>query len=317
MEDHSRERAYSGQVTLPVNRLVVCIEDEGRIRSILLVESTENQNRGGVDLVGHRQVTGHPIGFVLHINHIPDVSLDIVALAQVRDLLRAELDTAREDVDELGVENAACCRVPGDVQVRHSDPLISSHVVILTCLVEVLGIVATDNINAVLLALVDGSKVRSGVVQVGPMLKHTVLLDVLQHPITADILLHAASDTVQASMVRDYCPTELRNIVFEVYQVFALLVRNNIVKVDILVSPFEVMDDAFVCQLFLHDEDVLEKVNDALIDIKVIEFSNHGLLVFQVTFVLIDKGVPFVDDTPDVIECLRVRISLKVCQSVI
>ena len=144
-----------------------------------------------------------------------------------------------------------------------------------------------------------------------------MLLDILQHPITADILLHAASDTVQASMVRDYCPTELRNIVFEVYEVFALLVRNNIVKVDILVSPFEVMDDAFVCQLFLHDEDVLEKVNDALVDIKVVEFSNHGLLVFQVTFVLVDKGVPFVDDTPDVIECLRVRISLKVSQSVI
>ena len=86
---------------------------------------------------------------------------------------------------------------------------------------------------------------------------------------------------------------------------------------DILVSPFEVMDDAFVRQLFLHDEDVLEKVNDALVDIKVVEFSNHGLLVFQVTFVLVDKGVPFVDDTPDVIECLRVRISLKVSQSVI
>ena len=111
-------------------------------------------------------------------------------------------------------------------------------------------------------------------------------------------------------MVRDYCPTELRNIVFEVYQVFALLVRNNIVKVDILVSPFKVMDDAFVRQLFLHDEDVLEKVNDAFVDIKVIKLSNHGLLVFQVTFVSVDQGISFVDDTPDVVECLRVSISL-------
>ena len=77
------------------------------------------------------------------------------------------------------------------------------------------------------------------------------------------------------------------------------------------------MDNAFVGQLFLHDEDVLEKVNDAFVDIKVIEFSNHGLLVFQVTFVSVDQGISFVDDTPDVVECLRVRISLKIGQSVI
>ena len=93
--------------------------------------------------------------------------------------------------------------------------------------------------------------------------------------------------------------------------------RNHIVEVDILVSPLEVVDDAFVRQLFLHDEDVLEKVNDALVDIKVIELSNHGLLVFQVTLVGIDEGVAFVDDTPDVVECLGVRISLQVGQSVI
>ena len=77
------------------------------------------------------------------------------------------------------------------------------------------------------------------------------------------------------------------------------------------------MDDAFVRQLFLHDEDVLEKVNDAFVDIKVIEFSNHGLLVFQVTFVGINQGISFVDDTPDVVECLRVHISLQIGQSVI
>ena len=77
------------------------------------------------------------------------------------------------------------------------------------------------------------------------------------------------------------------------------------------------MDDAFVRQLFLHDEDVLEKVNDALVDIKVVELGDHSLLVFQVTFVSVNQGIAFVDDTPDVVECLRVRISLEVGQSVI
>ena len=77
------------------------------------------------------------------------------------------------------------------------------------------------------------------------------------------------------------------------------------------------MDDAFVRQLFLHDEDVLEKVNDAFVDIKVIELSNHGLLVFQVTFVSVDQGISFVDDTPDVVECLRIYFSLQVGQCVI
>ena len=86
---------------------------------------------------------------------------------------------------------------------------------------------------------------------------------------------------------------------------------------DILVSPFEVMDNAFISQLFLHDEYVLEKVNDPLVDIKVIKLSNHGLLIFQVTLVCVNQGIAFVDDTPDVVECLRIYFSLQVGQSVI
>jgi len=92
-------------------------------------------------------------------------------------------------------------------------------------------------------------------------------------------------------MVRDYCPAEIRNIVLKIYKVLALLVRDDIVEVDVLIPPLEVMDDSLVSQFLLHDEQVLEEVNDALVDVEMIEFRNHGFLVFEVLLVGVDVGV--------------------------
>ena len=89
-------------------------------------------------------------------------------------------------------------------------------------------------------------------------------------------------------MIRDDCSTELGNVVFKVDQVLALFVGDDIVEVDIFVAPFEVVDDALVSQLLLHDENVLEEVNDSLIDVKMVELSYHSLLILQITLVLVD-----------------------------
>jgi len=118
-------------------------------------------------------------------------------------------------------------------------------------------------------------------------------------------------------MVRDYCPAELRNIVLKIYKVLALLVRDDIVEVDVLIPPLEVMDDSLVSQFLLHDEQVLEEVNDALVDVEMIEFRNHGFLVFEVLLIGVDEGVPLVNDGSDVIEDLLVHVALQTCQCLV
>ena len=89
-------------------------------------------------------------------------------------------------------------------------------------------------------------------------------------------------------MVRYDCATELRNVIFEIDQILALLVRNDIVEVDVLVAPFEVVDNALVRELFLYNEDVLEEVYDSLVYIKMVEFRNHCLLILEISFILVD-----------------------------
>ena len=80
---------------------------------------------------------------------------------------------------------------------------------------------------------------------------------------------------------------------------------------DVFVAPFEVVDDTLVCQLFLNDKDVLEKVNDALVDIEVIELCNHRLLVLQIFLVEIAQGVALINDAPNVVESLRITVPLQ------
>ena len=64
--------------------------------------------------------------------------------------------------------------------------------------------------------------------------------------------------------------------------------RNDIVEVDVLVSPLEVVDNPLVSELFLDNEDVLKEINDTLINIEMVEFCDHGLLVLEVSFILVD-----------------------------
>ena len=120
------------------------------------------------------------------------------------------------------------------------------------------------------------------------MLQHAVLFNVFKHPVAADVLLHSTRDAVQTAMVRNDCATELRNVIFEINQVFALFVRDDIVEVNVLVAPFKVVDDALVGQLFLHDENVLEEINDSFVYVKVIELRNHRLLILEIPLICVN-----------------------------
>jgi hypothetical protein len=50
--------------------------------------------------------------------------------------------------------------------------------------------------------------------------------------------------------------------------------------VDVFIAPLEVVDDAFVSQLLFDNKQVLEKLNYAFVDVKVVKLCDHGLLVF-------------------------------------
>jgi len=66
--------------------------------------------------------------------------------------------------------------------------------------------------------------------------------------------------------------------------------------VDVLVTPFEVVDDALVSQLLLDNEDVLEEFYYSFVDVKMVELSDHCLLIFKVLFILVYQSIAFVND---------------------
>ena len=111
------------------------------------------------------------------------------------------------------------------------------------------------------------------------MLQLLVLLDVLEHPVAAHVVLVAACNAEQPSMVTHDGPAELWNIVFEINKVLGLLVGCHIVEMNVLVAPFEVVDDALICQLLLDNENVLEEVDDALGDLMPTAFDCENYMV--------------------------------------
>jgi len=70
---------------------------------------------------------------------------------------------------------------------------------------------------------------------------------------------------------------------------------SNIVKMNILISPFKVMNYTFISQLLFYNEYILEKVNYSLLDVKMIKFCNHSFLVFKIFFILIYQSISFVN----------------------
>ena len=94
----------------------------------------------------------------------------------------------------------------------------------------------------------------------------------------------------------------------------------DIIKVNVFVAPLEVVNDSFICEFFLENKDILEKVQNSLLNIEVIELGNHSFLVFKVSLILVNQRIPFVNDTADVIEYRCVRTAsrlLKACKLIL
>jgi hypothetical protein len=105
-----------------------------------------------------------------------------------------------------------------------------------------------------------------------------------------------SADAVQTAVVTNNCAAKLGDVVLEVNQVLALFVGQHVVKVNVLVSPFKVVDNTFVCQLLLHNEERLEELSHSFVDVEVVKFRNHRLLVLQVFFEDIHECVSLVDN---------------------
>ena len=134
------------------------------------------------------------------------------------------------------------------------------------------------------------------------MFKLFMLFNIFKHPVAADVVLMTSSDAKQSSMVAHDSSTELWNVILKVNQVLRLLMSCDIVKVNVFIAPFEIVDDSFIGELFLDDEDVLKEVNNSFFDVKVIEFCYHSFLVLKVSLVDINQSISFVNYIPDVIE---------------
>lgn len=135
-----------------------------------------------------------------------------------------------------------------------------------------------------------------------------MLFYIFEHPITADIILVTPRDAIQPTVVTYHSSAELGNVVFKVNQVLTLLVGDHIVKVDVFVSPLEVMDNSFISQFFLYDEQILEEINNSFVDVEVVKLSYHCLLIFKVFFICVDQAISLVNDTANVVKNLSVHV---------
>ena len=129
-----------------------------------------------------------------------------------------------------------------------------------------------------------------------------MLFHVLKHPVAAHVVLVSTCNAEKSPVVSHYCAAEFGDVALEVNEVLRLLSSVYIVEVDVFVTPLEVVDDPLVGQLLLQNEDVLEEIQDALLDIKVVEFCYHGLLILQIFLVLVNQGVSLIYYTSDIVE---------------
>lgn len=96
--------------------------------------------------------------------------------------------------------------------------------------------------------------------------------------------------------------TKFRDVALEVYQVFRLFARMHIIEVNVFVSPLEIVNDTFICKLFLQNKNILEEVKYSFFDVKMIELGNHSLLIFEVFLILINESISLINYAPDVIK---------------
>ena len=83
-------------------------------------------------------------------------------------------------------------------------------------------------------------------------------------------------------MVRDHCPTELRNVLIEIYQILSLLLIDHIIEMNVLIAPLEVMNNSPISQFLLDYEKLLEELDYVLFNVNMIILGNHCFGVLEI-----------------------------------
>jgi hypothetical protein len=146
-----------------------------------------------------------------------------------------------------------------------------------------------------------------------------VLLNILKHPLAALVVLVPAADAKEPPVVCYNSAAKLWNVRLEVHQIFALLEGNYVVEVNIFVAPFEVVNDSLVSELLFDNEDVLEELYNAFVDVEMVEFRDHGFLILEVFLIGVNERISFVNHRPDVLKDSDVHLLLRqrVAQSLV
>jgi len=80
---------------------------------------------------------------------------------------------------------------------------------------------------------------------------------------------------------------------------------------NILISPFKVVNYPFISQLLLHNENILKEIYYSLLYIEMIKFSYHCLLILQILLIRIYQSIPLIYHTPNVVKYRSISIPLK------
>ena len=95
--------------------LVARVVDEARVSAVLPIEPSKYQNGSWADLVSHCEIARDPRGLIADVDSFPNILLNVVGFADIRNLLWRELDSTGENVNELGIKDATSSTVSSHV----------------------------------------------------------------------------------------------------------------------------------------------------------------------------------------------------------
>lgn len=155
-------------------------------------------------------------------------------------------------------------------------PFVLIDIIVLTISVKVLCIVSTNSIDSIHVSIINSCEIWSGVIKKWFMFKTFLLFNILKHPIAAHIVLMSSRNTKQSTMVCYDSSTEFRDVFVKIHQKFWLLSINNIIKMNVFVTPFKIMDDSSVCKFLFHDKKILKELCYVLFNVNMRVLSYHS-----------------------------------------
>lgn len=147
-------------------------------------------------------------------------------------------------------------------------------IVLLTSCVETLSIVATDDKDKASLR-VESCEVRSSEKKGTSADKFLLVMVILKHPVTADVVLVPSTNAKDFSFIGNQSSTELRNQEIIEQDDFLTNLFVYIIKVNVLGAPFKVVDKFSSAVALLQNEGIVKELR------KFGEYINVGVVSYS------------------------------------